>query len=251
MLLAITGFLVLAVGHSVLGERGVIRPVLAAVAGAHLPFGSEGFGRVVRVAWHLTSLAWVGLAAALAFSADARVGVVAGVVAACSGLAILVAAKGRHPAWVVFAVTAAALLHGRDWLPRVAGASTAAALFAVAALHLAWVGGLRWGLGAVLPVRADGARALDPSRALTAAVAVAVAGAGALALVNAGFVAAPAIARPLGWCAAAVFAARTVGDFSLVGLFKKTRDTTFARFDDALFTPVCFSLAAGFVLTLS
>jgi hypothetical protein len=43
----------------------------------------------------------------------------------------------------------------------------------------------------------------------------------------------------------AVLAARAVGDFRLVGLFKRTRGTRFARYDSLLYTPLCLALAAG------
>jgi hypothetical protein len=43
----------------------------------------------------------------------------------------------------------------------------------------------------------------------------------------------------------AVLAARAVGDFRLVGLFKRVRGTRFARYDSLVYTPLCLALAAG------
>jgi hypothetical protein len=47
---------------------------------------------------------------------------------------------------------------------------------------------------------------------------------------------------------AVVLAARGVGDFRLVGLFKRVRGTRFARLDSRIYTPLCFALAAGIVV---
>jgi hypothetical protein len=47
---------------------------------------------------------------------------------------------------------------------------------------------------------------------------------------------------------AVVLAARGVGDFRLVGLFKRVRGTQFARLDSRVYTPLCFALAAGIVI---
>jgi hypothetical protein len=53
-----------------------------------------------------------------------------------------------------------------------------------------------------------------------------------------------------GALAAGVFAARTIGDFHLTGLFKRVRDTPFARWDDLLYTPLCFALSAALMFQL-
>ena len=54
--------LVLALAHSVLGEQGILRPLFAAEWTVELP--RWAVERILRFAWHLTSLAWVALAAA-------------------------------------------------------------------------------------------------------------------------------------------------------------------------------------------
>ena len=46
---------------------------------------------------------------------------------------------------------------------------------------------------------------------------------------------------------AAVFGLRTAGDFRLVGLFKRERQSPFARCDTFIFTPLCFALSAAFI----
>lgn len=50
---------------------------------------------------------------------------------------------------------------------------------------------------------------------------------------------------------AVVLAARGVGDFRLVGLFKRVRHTRFARLDSRVYTPLCFAIAAGIVVVVA
>jgi hypothetical protein len=102
----------LGVLHSLLGERYVLRPLLV---GDLPPFmGRPGGVRgVLRVSWHLLSVAWWGVGAVLAYAAAAgpdAVGagalrILAGTVGA-TGAIILVASRGRHPAWVGLGVAA-------------------------------------------------------------------------------------------------------------------------------------------------
>jgi hypothetical protein len=215
--------------------------------------GGAALGRVVRAGWHLASPAWVGPAGALATGGGAGLQLAVALVAALSGLAIFAASRGRHAAWVLFALTALWLLrlHGPAWLPRGSALACALALGGLCALHLAWAAGLRRGLAAALPTRADGTRALQPSLAATGLVALALAAAAALALMAGGFLPGPPLARPLGWAAAVAFAARAVGDFRYAGFFKRHRGSPFARLDDWLFTPLCVALSAGFTLALA
>ena len=108
---------VIAVIHSALGERAVIGPLLA------FPY-SEGplaenlkVRNILRGAWHLTSVTWLGTGAmvfALAFTPldeGARAVITLAVILyGAIGLYLLVAFKGRHiaaPFFVAVAITAA------------------------------------------------------------------------------------------------------------------------------------------------
>ena len=113
--------LAIAIGavHSILGERYIIRPILRR---ADLPqlFGDDSFTRqTIRFAWHLTTVAWFGLAAILIVLSgpfiSIRVG--DGVVFAIAltflvtTIVALAGSRGRHLSWVVFAaITALCLL---------------------------------------------------------------------------------------------------------------------------------------------
>ena len=106
-----------AIAHSVLGERYILKRLFRR---ADLPklFGSDEFTRrTLRFAWHVTSIAWLGLAGVLlalpedvAPSRDTLLRVVAATFAASAAIAAL-GSRGRHLSWIVF--TAIALL---TWL---------------------------------------------------------------------------------------------------------------------------------------
>lgn len=103
------------IAHSWLGERYLLVRLLRRT---DLPplFGDDRFTRAtLRFAWHLTTVAWWGLAAVLVFLSGAvrGVSVAHGVllsIAATFAVSAVVTAtvsRGRHLAWVVFAAIAA------------------------------------------------------------------------------------------------------------------------------------------------
>lgn len=101
--------ILIATAHSYLGERFIITRLLRRTELPHL-FGSDQFTRqTLRFAWHLTSLAWVGLAAVLlAFSVEdpQRTRLVAlqaiSVTFATHAVLTLFATRARHLGWIVF-----------------------------------------------------------------------------------------------------------------------------------------------------
>ena len=96
--------------HSMLGERYIIGPILRR---GNLPrlLGNDWFaGRTLRFAWHLTTVAWLGLGAvmlvyAMHEGAAARPLVLRSVSLTFIVSAVLAAgaSRGRHLAWIVFA----------------------------------------------------------------------------------------------------------------------------------------------------
>lgn len=95
--------------HSYLGERYILTRLFRRQDLPHL-FGSDWFTRrTLRFAWHLTTLAWLGMGAALLW--DPRTSIA--IAFAASAMLTAAATRGRHLAWVVFA--AIALL---AWLSR-------------------------------------------------------------------------------------------------------------------------------------
>jgi hypothetical protein len=100
---------VIAAAHSYLGERFILTRLLRRMELPHL-FGSDHFTRqTLRFAWHLTSVAWLGLAAVLiSFSYDDPIRSRSVALQAISltfliqGLITLLATRGRHLTWIVF-----------------------------------------------------------------------------------------------------------------------------------------------------
>ena len=96
--------------HSWLGERRLLGPLLAPERRQGL-LASSGFARrTLRFAWHLTTIAWWGIGAALIALAvspplDRQGRLVLGTIAATflvTGIVTLVTSRGRHLAWPVF-----------------------------------------------------------------------------------------------------------------------------------------------------
>jgi hypothetical protein len=113
--LIVAALLLLAVGaaHSYLGERYVMSRLFRR---GNLPtlFGAEIWTkRILRFAWHLTTVAWVGFAAVLlAISAEGSVersdvALVVVVTFVASAAVAGFGSRGRHPAWLAFLVIAA------------------------------------------------------------------------------------------------------------------------------------------------
>ncbi|KAB2965261.1 MAG: DUF3995 domain-containing protein [Thermoanaerobaculia bacterium] len=127
----------------------------------------------------------------------------------------------------------------------------AGVFFLLAGLHVAWL--FRPGSAApsaVVPSLA-GKPVLTTGPVATAIVAGLLAAAGVICLWRVGVLAwpYPAIPRAGVWVLAIVFAGRAVGDFRYVGFFKRVRDSTFARYDTALYSPLCVAIAlAAFYL---
>jgi hypothetical protein len=119
-LLIVAAVLVVAIGlaHSWLGERHLIRRLLRRDDLPRL-FGDDSFTRqTVRFAWHLTTVAWLGLAAVLIVVGGALPGIpvgsalvfaVAQTFVLSAALAVLLT-RARHLSWVVFVAIAALCL---------------------------------------------------------------------------------------------------------------------------------------------
>ncbi|TMQ10109.1 MAG: DUF3995 domain-containing protein [Deltaproteobacteria bacterium] len=132
----------------------------------------------------------------------------------------------------------------------------AGTLASIGGLHVYWAlsgtaGIVRAGASAVLP-EVDGRPAFTPAPALTLTVATLLEIAAALVALQGKLFAIgglpPALIRVGALGVAVVLAARGVGDFRLVGLFKRVRGTRFARLDTCIYAPLCLALAAGIVI---
>ena len=116
-------------------------------------------------------------------------------------------------------------------------ASILAAIFALLALlHFYWAARGVGGSSAAIP-EIGGKPAFRPSKAATAAVGLALLGTSAIVLMHQTLLIAGA---------AAVLILRAIGDFRLVGFFKRVRGTRFARLDTLFYSPLCLALGAAF-----
>lgn len=108
----------IAIIHSVVGER-LILPRLLRCADLPVLRGDVRFTRsILRWAWHLTSVAWVGFALLLFIIASEKnlepvtlVRIIAAVFGV-SGLIAFITTRGRHAVWPLFAAAAAATWFG-------------------------------------------------------------------------------------------------------------------------------------------
>ncbi len=99
--------LIVAIAHSYLGERYLLQRLFQRYTIPPLLGSSQFAASTLRVAWHITSIAWLGLAALLVLLAvghatPAAVGTVIGITFGVHGLVALVASRGKHLSWIFF-----------------------------------------------------------------------------------------------------------------------------------------------------
>ncbi len=247
-LIVVACLVTLAVAHSVLGETDILRPLFSATWSIDVPrWATE---RILRFAWHLTSIAWLALAAIVA-GGDPLPFVA--IMALWSAGVVFVMLRG-HLAWPLFLLAGLAALRAdglldSSWL-RGGAIATAVVLVAAAALHVYWAAGGRWLLDRAVPPPAPSGRGFVPGRGLTLLVAGALGGFAALIL---------AVVQERGpdglkWLVAigtGVLVIRAVGDTKVAGFTKTVRDTDFAKADDRWFTPLVVFLALGSTAALA
>lgn len=125
---------------------------------------------------------------------------------------------------------------------------TAGTLAVLGLIHIYWACGGKRGIKMAVPAF-DGQPAFRPGAALTFLVALVLFAMAATALLLRWPVNGVAGWIPYaGWSLAGLFLLRAVGEFKLVGFFKKVKGTPFARWDTLLFSPLCLGLAAAFAL---
>jgi hypothetical protein len=141
-------------------------------------------------------------------------------------------------------------------LPRAVASLAAAVLVSLAALHVYWACGGRFGADVAVPSRpqreGDEARAgrplFRPSTAATLLVAAALAAGAAVLLARVSMLPLPlprGLIRGATLLLGVLFVLRALGERRYVGLFKTVTETPFARWDTALFTPLCLLLGAA------
>ena len=118
LLIAAALTVLIAGAHSYLGERYILIRLFRRDNLPKLRGGVEFTKQTLRFAWHITSIAWVGLACLMIVLASSSAGTehaVATVIAfvfAVTGVAAMVGSRGRHLSWVVFLAIAALVWFG-------------------------------------------------------------------------------------------------------------------------------------------
>lgn len=231
---------VLGVAHSALGESEILKPLFAEQWSIGTPRWAAD--RILRFAWHLTSIAWIALGA-IVLGGDVLP--IVGTMSLISAIAIFVMLRG-HLAWPLFLIAGLASFYADGALGatmlEVSSALTAGVLVAAAGLHIYWAVGGKWVLDRSLPTSTT--TGFSPGPRLTLSVAIALlAFAGLVA--SAAFGVGPTIARWLVIAGIGVLTIRAIGDTKVAGFTKTIRGTPFATANDRWFTPLVVFLALG------
>jgi hypothetical protein len=126
------------------------------------------------------------------------------------------------------------------------------AFFLLGALHFYWAVGGKWATDVVVPVNSTGEKLFN-----TSALSCVIVGSGLwlfafVNVVNARLIFVNTTLPLIHYATLAmgiVFLVRFVGDFKWVGIFKKVKDTSFAKNDRLYYSPLCLFLSiSSFVL---
>ncbi|ADY21864.1 DUF3995 domain-containing protein [Bacillus paranthracis] len=125
-------------------------------------------------------------------------------------------------------------------------------LFLVSFLHVYWAFGGKWATNSVIPTKA-GEKAFTPGTGMTLFIALLLSMAAIILLQQTNIIhfAFPTIIVQMGsWVCMVVFFIRVIGEFHYFGIFKRKKDTRFARMDTVLFIPLCAFLSLSFLLAI-
>lgn len=125
-------------------------------------------------------------------------------------------------------------------------------LFLASFLHVYWAFGGKWATNSVIPTK-SGEKAFTPGLGVTLFIALLLSMAAMILLQQTNIVhfAFPNIIVQMGsWVCMVVFFIRVIGEFRYFGIFKREKDTHFARMDTVLFIPLCAFLSLSFLLAI-
>ena len=122
-------------------------------------------------------------------------------------------------------------------------------LICIALIHFYWALGGNWGLDKATPVDMNGIKFSTPFLLLTALVGIAMLWfayiAYALWQENS-----DACIIYAGWSIGVVFLLRVLGDFKMVGIFKRVKCTEFSKYDTYFYIPLCLFIGVSFIVSL-
>ncbi len=128
------------------------------------------------------------------------------------------------------------------------GFSAALTLLVIGTIHFYWAFGGKWGLGATFPKTREDEEIKIPGILPTLIVAFGLLAMALLFLVRLDFfsLALPDWILNYGlWVIGGIFFLRAVGEFKYVGIFKKIKNSEFAKMDSKLYIPLCLFLSAA------
>ena len=112
-------------------------------------------------------------------------------------------------------------------------------------IHIYWLAGGQWGLKKAIPTKSDNADFRPPPKLATLIVAIALALFGLIYLVRLEPVNIPfpnGLSHYGHWMIPSIFILRAIGEFKYVGVFKKIKNTEFAKADTKWFSPLCLGI---------
>uniref|UniRef100_UPI0040491472 DUF3995 domain-containing protein n=1 Tax=Flavobacterium sp. TaxID=239 RepID=UPI0040491472 len=112
-------------------------------------------------------------------------------------------------------------------------------------IHFYWLLGGKWGLDKALPTKEVGEKAIEPPKIATVIVGVVLISFGLIYLIKTGLInfQVPNWITTYGsWIIPSIFILRAIGDFKYVGIFKKIKNTEFAKADSKWFIPLCLTI---------
>ncbi|MFD5259707.1 DUF3995 domain-containing protein [Bacillus wiedmannii] len=125
-------------------------------------------------------------------------------------------------------------------------------LFLVSFLHVYWAFGGKWATNSVIPTKA-GEKAFTPSVGMTLFIALLLSMAAMILLQQTNIIhfPVPNVFVQLGSSICMiVFFIRVIGEFHYFGIFKRKKDTYFAKMDTVLYIPLCAFLSLSFLLAI-
>lgn len=132
--------------------------------------------------------------------------------------------------------------------------SSTGILIFVSLIHVYWAFGGRWGIGATLPVKEDGASTvIVPSMLITLLVSFFLLIFSIILWAQSGYLPFYHPGALTKWgciLIASIFILRTIGDFHYIGIFKKIKGTKFSKYDRSMYIPLCLYLAISFVVAV-
>jgi len=118
-------------------------------------------------------------------------------------------------------------------------------LIAIAFIHFYWAVGGTWAIDKALPTDAQGNKLLDPPAPLSALVGLVILGFAFIAYKLLMGCSEDYVVYS-GWMIGSIFILRVIGDFNMVGVFKKIKGTPFAWYDTRLYIPLCLFIGSSF-----